>query len=519
MSNYSIVIDTSNFKPFDINIPLSVLRDYRDAYYRREDALQKIAEDIGEAQIPAPREGDREQQRIYDQYMQYQDDLKAASDDFSRGMNWKNASLISAINKRYGTEVKPIKQAVADFKTWRQNLDNIYKGDSSAIIGNEGVTAYDFLNGNMPDLKYRSGKDLRQVGEILGKAWFAAHPGKSEIVKGIFDGYVEYIQRGGDPKDAEALANAKYEAATGENPEGIQILINQVRDYVNDDMRDFSDDAKVKGFKELITGVAGAMPETRKDLKQDPNFVSDFEKRKQAFTEWISRREDARAQRKLENDIYMGRAELALKREAAKYNNGLTKAQTAYYYNNKNSGSRGGARAASNSEKDFYNSPNGRWLDYNSKINEDTGEIIRKVGNNYIVETLDSYQDGIGTGWRYIQMPDTAQVYLNGSKSGPKYTIYAINDKEKAAKLYNPKDSTFKTVPLEHVAARPYNWSRSRNRFIEGDSVRVNTVEDIARTYGIYTAPDLRVGTGNAAAGDDTNSKGKKPSGRPGARP
>jgi len=47
MANYSIVVDTSNFKPFDLNAPLSVLRDYKDAYYRYEDALNKIAEENG----------------------------------------------------------------------------------------------------------------------------------------------------------------------------------------------------------------------------------------------------------------------------------------------------------------------------------------------------------------------------------------------------------------------------------------------------------------------------------------
>jgi hypothetical protein len=37
MPNFNLVIDTSNFKPFDINPALQVLQDYRDAYYRLED--------------------------------------------------------------------------------------------------------------------------------------------------------------------------------------------------------------------------------------------------------------------------------------------------------------------------------------------------------------------------------------------------------------------------------------------------------------------------------------------------
>lgn len=486
MSNYSIVIDTSNFKPFDINIPLSVLRDYRDAYYRREDALQKIAEDIGEAQIPAPREGDREQQRIYDQYMQYQDDLKAASDDFSRGMNWKNASLISAINKRYGTEVKPIKQAVADFKTWRQNLDNIYKGDSSAIIGNEGVTAYDFLNGNMPDLKYRSGKDLRQVGEILGKAWFAAHPGKSEIVKGIFDGYVEYIQRGGDPKDAEALANAKYEAATGENPEGIQILINQVRDYVNDDMRDFSDDAKVKGFKELITGVAGAMPETRKDLKQDPNFVSDFEKRKQAFYEKMSLAENARKEKEL---LLAQQAEARQQRESRER-------IASYRAERVQAGNSKRQQNEKNIAKNYYwshvNDSNTEQIDGYTFVPSPNGAYYYdKEGNYYSKNEITYYKDNGG----FSSKSSTSDKGLFGTakySDGRTYNIYYAGKSNNqwdtgSGALYNLVDPT-------------------TNEVIEYDK----SIGEIARKAHIYKNKNNNTAsqTGGTQSGQNNNNNG-----------
>ena len=52
MSNYNLVIDTSNFKPFDIGPALQVLHDYRDAYYKYEDQMNKIAEEKGQYILP-----------------------------------------------------------------------------------------------------------------------------------------------------------------------------------------------------------------------------------------------------------------------------------------------------------------------------------------------------------------------------------------------------------------------------------------------------------------------------------
>jgi len=34
--NYNLVVDFSNFKPFDVSLALSTLRDYRNAYDKLE---------------------------------------------------------------------------------------------------------------------------------------------------------------------------------------------------------------------------------------------------------------------------------------------------------------------------------------------------------------------------------------------------------------------------------------------------------------------------------------------------
>ena len=83
------------------------------------------------------------------------------NDDFSKGMNWENAQWVRSINRRYGSEVKPIKQAVQDFNTWQDNMNNIRtQVGGSAIIDNDDLTVYDFYGGKKPKLKFADGDKI-----------------------------------------------------------------------------------------------------------------------------------------------------------------------------------------------------------------------------------------------------------------------------------------------------------------------------------------------------------------------
>jgi len=52
MPNYNLVIDTSNFKPYDYSNALALLREIRDANYRTEEIANKIQEERGKYLLP-----------------------------------------------------------------------------------------------------------------------------------------------------------------------------------------------------------------------------------------------------------------------------------------------------------------------------------------------------------------------------------------------------------------------------------------------------------------------------------
>jgi hypothetical protein len=75
-------------------------------------------------------------------------------------MNANNKKRMLDAVMRYGTEGKPVKQAMNDYNTWLDNLNNIRVQDPSAIIGNGNLSVYDFFGGKKPTIKYLNGDKI-----------------------------------------------------------------------------------------------------------------------------------------------------------------------------------------------------------------------------------------------------------------------------------------------------------------------------------------------------------------------
>lgn len=274
MANYSIVVDTSNFKPFDIATPLTVLRDYRDAYYRYEDALNKIAEENGQFVLPEPDENNAQQKSIFDTYNKYNDDFRRISDDFSKGMNWENSQWVRSINRRYGSEVKPIKQAVQDFNTWQDNMNNIRaQVGGSAIIDNDDLTVYDFYGGKKPKLKFANGDKIAEKAQKYFSGYLEATKESPVPVKSAMEGYFELVSGGISPEKAAEIQNAKYENLTGNYDGSMKDLLLGLKDIVDRDTEGFSLPSKKKAFGYAIQGAISGIPKKeiayQKDLSTD----------------------------------------------------------------------------------------------------------------------------------------------------------------------------------------------------------------------------------------------------------
>ena len=157
MANYNLVIDTSNFKPFDMSLDYQVLRDYRDTYRRYQDAMNKIAEEDGQYILP-----DTPENEAYKAVMdKYREDKAAAMEDFSKGMNIRNARRLQDIHRRHFEEMVPINKAI---EAYNKDADKITALGPDVIVANRNNRKVsDYYGGVNPGIQYRSNKSIQEA--------------------------------------------------------------------------------------------------------------------------------------------------------------------------------------------------------------------------------------------------------------------------------------------------------------------------------------------------------------------
>lgn len=126
MANYNIVVDTSNFRPYDYNLAYRAIQDYNYGYGQSQAVYDKIAQTLGD--LKSAVEGSTRAKQIYDAY---QNNFDVAADEFSRGMNVNTARKLGELRKIYGTQIRQLERAnearvkAAEYLR-AQNKDNDY---------------------------------------------------------------------------------------------------------------------------------------------------------------------------------------------------------------------------------------------------------------------------------------------------------------------------------------------------------------------------------------------------------
>ena len=104
--NYNLVVDTSNFKPFDYGLALHMLQNYNTGYEKQQAVYDKIAQTLGD--LASAVEGTTRAKQIYDDYNSR---FNAAAEDFSRGMTTINSRELGNLRKIYGTQIRQLERA------------------------------------------------------------------------------------------------------------------------------------------------------------------------------------------------------------------------------------------------------------------------------------------------------------------------------------------------------------------------------------------------------------------------
>lgn len=104
--NLNLVIDTSQFKPFDYRMAWEAIDKYNTGYEKQQAVYDKIAQTLGD--LASAVEGSTRAKQIYDSYQQQ---FNTAASDFANGMNTRNARELSNLRKIYGTQIRQLERA------------------------------------------------------------------------------------------------------------------------------------------------------------------------------------------------------------------------------------------------------------------------------------------------------------------------------------------------------------------------------------------------------------------------
>ena len=274
MANFNLVVDTSNFKPFDTSLAMQVLHDYRDAYYKLEDQINKIAEEKGEYVLP-------ESSKYKGVMDRYNEDYDAAVEDFSKGMNLRNAQAIRNLRRRYYNEISPIRTMVENYNKYNDKLTSL---GSDAIVGNI-YQVDDFYGGTTPAINYRSGKQVEadSIKYFSGiNNALTQDPTFRQILGNQY--YLETQKGGLDSGNALKAALVEYNNATnGTYSREVQDLINHMNNVMEaESVGDFSEDAKRQVWNKIASGLVASITSPKYDRVANRGYSSPSEVRQMA---------------------------------------------------------------------------------------------------------------------------------------------------------------------------------------------------------------------------------------------
>lgn len=169
----------SKFKPFTYEDFAAPLREYGAAYKEMEEQYSDLASQTEAWKNIATQENSP---RAYAIYKKYSDELKEASEDFSKGMNLRNRSQLMGLKARKDSEIGAIKRASDAMNAANLYRDTVRAKDSTAVFVKDRYTSLDdFLDGQSADNSYISGSAIE--ASLLGKTYAAANSKFAELTK------------------------------------------------------------------------------------------------------------------------------------------------------------------------------------------------------------------------------------------------------------------------------------------------------------------------------------------------
>ena len=278
--NLNLVIDTSQFKPFDISPALQILRDYRDAYYKYQDRLDKIAEENGQYILP-----DTEDNKAYKDIMsKYNADFEAAASDFSKHMNLQNQRDLLNLFRRQRSEITPINKAI---EAYNKDVDKITAlGPDVTIANRNNRKISDYYGGVNPGLNYRNNKSIQSAAAGVMQGLDNALMSSPEIAGDIANQYYILKQQGIDGNDAlQRILRDKPYLNTEEGVRGASQVMDALNTVYNQFAFDEGTPENKQIWEQVVTGAIQGIQAPKYSLHVNRNFESDADRASREYTE------------------------------------------------------------------------------------------------------------------------------------------------------------------------------------------------------------------------------------------
>lgn len=280
------MIDTSNFKPFDINPYLTVLRDLRDVREKTQEKLERIEEQAGQYILPEGSPYKEVQDNFYE-------DLAKASDAFGRNENDSIRNL-KHMFRRYRREMLPINTMIQNYNKDLDKVWELKRSNPSAIVQMGNLEDY-YGNANSK-INYINGEQVAKEVSTGTKSILSSIQNNYSFATSQAKGYLQQVESG--KLSISDLYNiASHPSTPIQVAQDLKSIVATLQNFYDGIRNRYSYEGINKESKDALNyyvnlGVAASATPTKTSLIEDRNFIkpeNDSKREQEArnFIQWL----------------------------------------------------------------------------------------------------------------------------------------------------------------------------------------------------------------------------------------
>ena len=203
-NNYSLVVGSSNFNPFqsmqEMLVPFTY---YKDAYEKQEAVLDELNKNTDTFKYLEQVAKDNPESKAAQIYNSYANDLRKYGNDFStNGLSMANRRGLLNMKRRYQGEIGRLVTADTAMQEERKLRRQMNAKDSSMLYASDNLAIDDFLDGNTPNLYNISGTELYTRGAAAGKSASSRVYSAGDEGSTLGGYYRKWVERNGYSKES-----------------------------------------------------------------------------------------------------------------------------------------------------------------------------------------------------------------------------------------------------------------------------------------------------------------------------